>query len=123
MSTPQSKPEPHFLPPAGIALASPAVNIADLNPVLHSFLIKAGLVNLHLFDRMLVVTSGMDGVHSPGSKHGKGDALDLRIADVPISQQAVFILYLRDLCHTFRLAFFDESNLPGEPHIHVEIAR
>jgi hypothetical protein len=111
-----------FLPPAGVRLKDPTVNIRDVDEVLQRFLVTAGLVHLHLFDEMLTVTSGKDGVHAPGSKHAVGRAVDLRISDLGLAEQPVFILYLRVLCARFHLNLFDESNLPYGGHVHIEIA-
>ena len=122
MSSNASNPSPLYLPPPGIELKSRDVNIADVNPVLHSFLVVAGLVHLHLFDERLVVTSGKDSVHSANSKHYKGEAVDLRIADLDPFFWAAFLLYLGVLARRFHLAIFDESNVPGAGHVHVEIA-
>lgn len=86
------------------------------------FLARLGLVHLHLFGTPVVITSAVDSVHSPNSKHAKGDAVDLRIMDKSPRQQAIFLLLIFELSKTFPVAFFDESNLPGQPHVHVEVA-
>lgn len=122
MSSQSSKPEPLFLPPAGVRLKDASVNIRDVDEVLHQFLVRAGLVHSHLFDESITVTSGRDGVHSPGSKHAQGRAIDLRISDLGLADQPVFILTLRVLCARFHLNLFDESNLPYGGHVHIEIA-
>lgn len=113
---------PQFIAPPGVALKDAAVNVKDIRPELQAFLTRAGLVHLHLFDCVLTVTSGKDSVHSPNSKHYKGEAVDLRISDLRPEWQAAFILSLRVLCDRFKLAVFDESNLPGAGHVHIEIA-
>jgi hypothetical protein len=113
---------PAFVVPPGVALKDNTVNVVDIDPALQSFLITAGLVHMHLFNQLLVVTSGKDGVHSVGSKHAKGDAVDLRIWPLPLGYQPAFILLLRVLCDRFHLAMFDESFTPGAGHVHVEIA-
>jgi hypothetical protein len=105
-----------------VRLKDPTVNIRDVDEALHAFLVVAGLVHMNLFDELLTVTSGKDGVHSPGSKHAAGRAIDLRIGDVGLEDRPVFILYLRVLCARFHLALFDESNVPGAGHVHIEIA-
>ena len=113
---------PNFVTPPGVALKDISVNVKDINPVLQAFLITAGLVHMHLFDALLTVTSGKDAKHSQNSKHYLGNAVDLRIADVPPEDQPAFVLYLRVLCARFHLAMFDESNVVGAGHIHIEIA-
>jgi hypothetical protein len=122
VSTSPSNPSSPFFPPPGVKLKDSTVNIRDVDGLLQSFLITAGLVHMHLFNMLLVVTSGKDGQHSPGSKHGTGKALDLRIADLASQDQPAFLLCLRVLCARFGLAMFDESNLPGAGHVHIEIA-
>lgn len=107
--------------PAGVAVKDATVNVADLNPVLQSFLVRAGLVHLHLFNAILVITSGVDGKHVVSSKHGRGDAVDVRIGDLPLDEQPAFLLAMRVLCKQFKLAAFDESYAPGMCHLHIEI--
>jgi hypothetical protein len=107
--------------PAGIELKDASVNLRDVNPVLQSFLVPVGLIHLHLFDAVLVVTSGKDGAHVASSKHGRGDAVDLRITDLRADWQPAFLLVLRVLARRFNLAVFDETYAPGMGHVHVEI--
>jgi hypothetical protein len=113
---------PAFVVPPGVQLKDASVNVVDVDPVLQSFLIVAGLVHMHLFNQLLVVTSGKDGTHVASSKHGEGKAVDLRIYDVPPQYQPAFLLVLRVLCARFALAIFDETYAPGMGHVHVEIA-
>jgi hypothetical protein len=109
-----------FTVPPGVMLKDKTVNVVDLNPLLQSFLVTAGLVHMHLFNQLLVVTSGKDGAHSPGSKHDRGNAVDLRVNDLLPSYQPAFLLLLRVLCDRFHLAMFDESFVPGAGHVHIE---
>jgi hypothetical protein len=122
VSTLPSKHDPPLFAPPGVQFKDSTVNIRDVDELLQSFLITAGLVHMHLFTTLLTVTSGKDGQHSPGSKHAAGKALDLRIIDLPPEYQPAFLLCLRVLCARFHLAMFDESNLPGRRHVHIEIA-
>jgi hypothetical protein len=122
VSTNPQAPNTSWLPPAGVELRDADVKMDGVNDALKSFLRVAGLVHMNLFDQLLVVTSGTDGVHSPGSKHARGYAVDLRIFDLRPEWEPVFILYLRVLCGRFHLCMFDESNLAGLPHVHIEIA-
>lgn len=110
-----------WIVPAGIQLKDATVNVKDINAVLQSFLVRAGLVHLHLFNAILIVTSGRDGQHVTSSKHGRGDAVDLRISDLPPDEQPAFLLAMRVLCKQFKLAAFDESYAPGMSHLHIEI--
>jgi hypothetical protein len=108
--------------PVGVERKDAAVNFDGVDPSLLSFLAKLGLVHLHLFGSPCTVTSARDSVHGLHSKHFAGKALDLRVADLPPKWQPAFLLVLCVLADQFRLTVFDESNLPGAPHIHVEVA-
>lgn len=112
----------NFIVPPGVELKDATVNVRDIDPALQSFLIRLGLVHLHLFGAPVVITSGKDSNHVTSSKHYAGHAVDLRISDLPASAQPAFLLALRVLCDTFHLAFFDESYAPGMGHVHIEIA-
>jgi hypothetical protein len=122
MPTDNNNEHPKFTVPAGVALKDATVNVLDINPLLQAYLVNAGLIHLHLFRDLLVVTSGKDGVHSPGSKHMKGDAVDLRISTMQPERQPVFLMATRILCERYNLAMFDESYTPGAGHVHIEIA-
>lgn len=113
---------PDFVVPPGVELKDASVNVKEIHPVLQSFLIRFGLVHLHLFGHTVIVTSGRDSNHVTSSKHYNGEAVDLRISDLPTADQPAFLLALRVLCDTFHLAMFDESYAPGMGHVHVEIA-
>jgi len=106
--------------PPGVEKASPVVDLSGIEANLFAALTPLGLVHLHLFNEPLTVTSGRDSVHVPSSKHGRGMAVDLRITDKRPEDIPCFLLILRVMCARFGLACFDESYLPGEPHIHLE---
>jgi len=108
--------------PVGVERKDSTVLTLKLNPVLMSFLTKLGLVSLHLFDTPVIITSAVDATHAPNSKHYRGDAVDVRITDKPEKDQAAFLLVVSVLSRQFKLAVFDESNLPGASHVHIEIA-
>ena len=112
---------PGVLPP-GVERASAAVVTDGLDPVLFAFLTPLGRVCLSLFDMPAVITSARDAIHSRASKHYTGHAVDIRVKDVPPRWQYAFLIMLCVLADRFRLCVFDESNLPGEAHIHVETA-
>lgn len=113
---------PPGVAPTGCELASPGVNLVGVKDALMSFLGVAGLVHLHLFNAPLVITSAVDKLHVTHSKHYEGAAVDLRVSDKRPTWQAAWVLVLRVLADRFGLTVFDESNLPGQPHIHMEIA-
>jgi hypothetical protein len=112
---------PGVLPP-GIDRKDATVDINGLNPALLLFLRSLGLVHLHLFNDPCVLTSAKDGKHALQSKHYKGDAVDLRISDKNGLAQATFLLILVYMSRVYKLAVFDESNVVGAGHIHVEVA-
>jgi hypothetical protein len=122
MTDETSNGEVKWIVPAGMALKSADVNVADINSVLQSFLRRLGLVSLHLFNTVIVVTSGKDSIHVASSKHGRGDAVDLRISNFAPEDQPALLLALRVLCKQFGLSMFDESYAPGMGHVHIEIA-
>lgn len=63
----------------------------------------------------LVITCGLDGEHSPGSKHYFGFAIDIRIRDFnDIEKQIVYKKIKNDL-----KLFFDVILHPT--HIHIEL--
>lgn len=122
MSTqsPPVVPKPEL--PAGVTLKDSSVRIDGLNSRLLAWLGKAGAVHVALFALPLVVTSAVDGKHVASSKHGKGDAVDVRINDLPAQYQACFLLTLRVQAAQFGLAIFDESYAVDMGHVHVEVA-
>ena len=65
-------------------------------------------------DYNIIITSGTDGVHMEGSKHYTGDALDLRISNIPKDQLQRYIKALKG-----RLGPDFDVVLESD-HIHVE---
>lgn len=124
MSTPSQPTDPRapldYVP--GVVLANAGVNMVGTNPILFQFLKSLGVAHMAMFGASAVVTSGKDKIHVSSSKHGTGDAVDLRIVDKTGRQQICYVIMLGMLADRYRLAVFDETNLPGQPHIHVEIA-
>jgi hypothetical protein len=106
----------------GVVLANHEVSLEGLNPVLRQFLAALGPIHEGLFGTVATVTSGVDKIHVASSKHYKGDAVDLRINDKAGREQLTFTIILIELSGRYRLAVFDESFLPGQAHIHVEVA-
>ena len=121
MTTPQTPPLPNWWP-AGAEVAGPNVNIAATTSLLVSFLSDAAIIHLRLFNKPLVVTSGNDGTHAPGSKHSTNKALDLRVSDKSMSEKLIFLMVCWYLSVKYHLAAFDESMLDSGPHLHVEVA-
>jgi len=106
----------------GVVLANHDVILEGLNPVLRQFLAALGPIHEGLFGTSAVVTAGKDKIHVASSKHYAGDAVDLRINDKAGREQLTFTIILIELSGRYRLAVFDESFLPGQAHVHVEVA-
>lgn len=121
MSTSPSNPKPLFLPPPGIQITSPDVNIADLDPVLHSFLIRAGFVSLHLFDDLLVASLGRGKGHKPGDAHVLGRAIDLLPPPYDAVELNIFVDVLGLLCRQFRLTFIPVPRPQRMDYLHIEM--
>lgn len=122
METPQISATPMPLLPPGVERAADTVNLNGLDGVLWTFFTPLGRTCLSLFDTPVFITSARDGNHVQNSKHLQGKAVDFRTKNLPPKWEPVFLLVLGVLSDRFKLAVFDESNLPGEPHIHVEVA-
>ena len=58
-----------------------SVNIEGLDPILRAALTEMEYVYAK-FHTELVITSGKDGTHNPGSLHAEGKAVDLRTWNV-----------------------------------------
>lgn len=104
-----------------VILASPSVNVSQLDVSLVGFLSRAGVVHRFLFGRALALTSGNDGEHVAGSAHGKNKAADLRSHDLLDDEQALFGLVLAYFSRVYKVAVFDER-FTAAPHWHVQTA-
>jgi hypothetical protein len=106
----------------GVVLKGPEVNMTQIDPKLVKFLNVLGMVHLPLFGLVVVVTSGRDSQHVAGSKHGIGQAVDIRVVDKQIQWRAAFLLVCDVIAEQCRLTIFNESNSPSSPHLHIEVA-
>ena len=122
MSDATVNPLPPRVLPTGVERKDATVLTQGLNPVLMQFLTRLGLVHLHLFGTPVVITSAVDAKHAVGSKHYKGDAVDIRIESATGRNASALFAILYVFEPEFGLAVFDESQLPGAPHVHIEIA-
>lgn len=104
-----------------LQLASPYVRVESLNTKLAQFVVRAGRVHATLFGMPLVITSGNDGQHVPGSAHYKDGAVDLRNHDIDSAAQACFALVLITLGERSGVVVFDERATKS-PHWHCEDA-
>jgi hypothetical protein len=111
------------LPPnwdRAIVLKDASVNVSGLSAKMVLFLTVCQQAHDALFQTPLCVTSGNDGGHAINSKHSKWLAVDVRCSDVDASGQLLFLMVLAFLSRAYRMAVFDERQLPGAAHFHVE---
>lgn len=108
--------------PVGVERKDATVNVASLVPELTTALAKIGRLHLDLFDKPVIITSGNDGQHKTGSKHYANKAVDLRMFDKDLEQQAIFVDLLMYLDKRLKLMLFDERQEPGSDHVHIETA-
>jgi len=104
----------------GLAVANPSVVLDGVSPGLLGFLAQMGIVHKTVFGKDLVITSGKDGTHVPGSMHYTGHAVDLRTVDKDPAGVDLLLHMLAYAVVGERIAFFDERNKPGGAHIHLE---
>lgn len=107
--------------PQFVVKGSPAVSLAGVDDKLITFLGWLGAVHQILFHDPLVITSGKDSIHGTGSKHYLGAAVDIRARDVTEVDVLLLLHVLAHASSQWPIAVFDERNLPGEPHIHIEL--
>lgn len=108
--------------PVGVERKDATVNTENLVPELMTALAKIGRVHLDLFDKPLVITSANDGKHKNGSKHGVNRAVDARMTDKDQEEQSLFLDVLMHFDKKLKLMLFDERQLPGSDHVHIETA-
>lgn len=108
--------------PIGVEKKDATVNVASLDNGLMAALAKIGRIHLDLFNKPMIITSGNDGKHTAGSKHYVNKAVDARTIDKTPEEQQLFLLILLFLDTRLRLMIFDERQLPGSDHVHIELA-
>ncbi len=104
----------------GVVADHPAVNVEGMAGRLVVLMQKLGPIHLALFARPLVVTSAKDGAHAPGSLHAEGRAFDYRTRDKLADENGIFLDVVTWLSPLYQATIFDERNLPGAQHVHVE---
>jgi hypothetical protein len=108
--------------PQGCMVKDSSVQMNGVASVLIDFLSALGRVSPILFRLPVIITSARDGNHVASTKHTKGWAVDLRITDKPELMRVPFIVVCIALSLQYGLVVMDESNLPGAPHVHIEVA-
>jgi hypothetical protein len=106
--------EPIIELPEGVGI-KPGVILRGLDRGMHPAIDKASRIWRH-HGRTLVITSGLDGRHSQGSRHYSGRALDFRSRDLERSARNRVVRELR------RVLGRDFLVLLEKDHIHVEYA-
>lgn len=106
--------------PQYIELSTPTVNWQGLVPDLLTFCGHLAMLHKLLFATPLVMTSAKDGQHAAGSLHAEGKAFDVRTKDKTDEENLVFLTVLAFICSNAPVAVFDERQLAGAPHIHIE---
>lgn len=117
----QTEPEVS-IPSAHVVLvpADDKVVIDGVAPALMRVAVQFAYLHWLLFGLPLVITSGKDGQHAPGSLHPEGRALDFRTHDKTDDEMIVFLAILTYAAPAHSLRVFDERVGPGGEHIHVE---
>ena len=108
--------------PFGVVRKDDTVDVGSLVLELTTALTILGRVHLALFNRPLIVTSGNDGKHKAGSKHYVNKAVDLRMLDKDLEEQALFLAVLMYFDKKLKLMLFDERQETGSDHVHIETA-
>jgi hypothetical protein len=108
--------------PPYVIMKSGEVNLDGVDEKLIEFLTVLGNVHQALWGCPLIVTSARDQIHVAGSKHGQGKAVDIRVNDIEIQARDRLLAVVNVLADRFQLTVFDERNLPGAGHFHVEVA-
>jgi hypothetical protein len=104
-----------------LAYASAGVDCSDLDPKLVFTVRWIAQVHELLFGTQLVITSGRDGKHAPGSAHDVGKAVDVRTGDLGLDAQLMFVIVAGYIARMQGCGVFDERMLPGAPHLHLEV--
>jgi hypothetical protein len=108
--------------PLGVERKDATVNVASLVPELTTALAKLGRLHLDMFDEPIIITSGNDGQHAPGSKHYTNRAVDIRTKDMQLQAQIMFLMVVAYMSPKLNLMLFDERQKLGSDHFHIETA-
>lgn len=106
--------------PIGLKTGGPHVELGGVNEQLLSFAAVLDRIHQILFITQMVITSARDGVHTPASRHEMGLAIDIRTIDKDAEGNMVFLTVLAYAARVMPITIFDERNLPGAPHLHIE---
>ena len=108
------------MPIGGFKTSGDHVVLDGVNDKLLEFAGVLDKIHQQLYATQMVITSARDGQHAPGSLHTAGKALDIRTSDKDDESNLVFLMVLGYAAKRMPITIFDERNLPGEGHIHIE---
>jgi hypothetical protein len=103
-----------------LKIESDAVKVDGLPPRFKEFLDRLGWIHFGLYALPLIITSGNDGQHGAQSLHYENRAVDVRTKDVPLAAGDVLATIITYFSELYTLALFDERQVPGGPHFHIE---
>lgn len=106
--------------PTTLKTAGPHVVLEGVHQRLLDFILHLDVIHHLLFGAQLTVTSAKDGQHAPGSLHAQGLAVDVRTEDKDPQGNMLFLMVLVYAAEAMPITIFDERNLPGAPHLHIE---
>lgn len=106
--------------PIGFKTAGQEVVLDGVSEQFLAFVAVLDRIHQDLFGGQLTITSARDGKHSGMSLHSIGKAVDLRTDDKDAESNLVFLTVLSYAAQRMPVTVFDERNLPGAPHIHLE---
>ncbi len=106
--------------PVGFKTAGEYVRLDGVNEQLLTFVAVLDRIHQQLFAMQLTITSARDGQHSAGSLHALGKAVDIGTNDKDEAGNLVFLTVLFYAARIMPITTFDERNLPGAPHLHIE---
>lgn len=106
--------------PQFTVVALDSVVFDGVNSNLLEFVAHLAMIHRLVFGIPMVITSAKDSSHVPGSLHAAGLAVDIRTADKDPDMVSLLIHFLAFAATSVRIAYFDERQLPGEPHLHLE---
>jgi hypothetical protein len=104
----------------GFKTSSPSVLLDGVNDGLMKVVANLDKIHQALFMEQLTITSARDGQHTQGSLHSLGRAVDIRTGDKSQAANLVFLTMLGYVATVMPITIFDERNLPGQAHIHIE---
>jgi hypothetical protein len=98
----------------------PNVVMDGVNPSLVAFVTHLAALHSLIFGRPLTITSAKDSQHVAHSLHAEGRAIDVRTNDKDDAEMDLLLHILSYASAEAKIATFDERNVPGGAHLHIE---